>query len=100
DNIIDNAIKYSTQTKRMAIGTAVDGTTAIVTVQDWGIGIEAGDLARVFEKFFRGRTEPCGSGLGLAIAQVIVHAHGGTINVASAPGAGTTVTICLAMGRT
>jgi signal transduction histidine kinase len=100
DNIIDNAIKYSTRTKRIAIRTVVDGTTAIVTVQDSGIGIAARDLARVFEKFFRGRTEPSGSGLGLAIAQAIVNAHGGTITVTSIPDEGTTVTICLDMGRT
>jgi signal transduction histidine kinase len=100
DNIIDNAIKYATHTKRIAIRAMADGTTAVVTVQDWGVGIEPRDLARVFDKFFRGRTKPSGSGLGLAIARAIVHAHGGTINVASTPGAGTTVTICLNMGRT
>jgi signal transduction histidine kinase len=100
DNIIDNAIKYSADTKRIAIRTAVSGNTAIITVQDWGIGIAAGDLGRVFETFFRGRSEPSGSGLGLAIAKAIVDAHGGTLTVDSEPGRGTTVTIHLPMERT
>lgn len=100
DNIIDNAIKYSADTKRIAIRTAVSGNNTIVSVQDWGIGIAAGDLKRVFEKFFRGRSEPSGSGLGLAIAKAIVDAHGGTLAVDSEPGHGTTVTINLPMKRT
>jgi signal transduction histidine kinase len=100
DNIIDNAIKYSEDIKKIAIGTTVSGHTAIVTVQDWGVGIAAGDLGRVFEKFFRGRSEPSGSGLGLAIAKAIVDAHGGTVTVDSELGRGTTVTISLPMEKT
>jgi signal transduction histidine kinase len=95
DNLIDNAIKYSTDTKSISIKTTTEGDRAIVSIQDRGVGIEQADLRRVFEKFFRGRNGRAGSGLGLAIAQRVVRMHAGTIEVASAVGEGTTVTVRL-----
>jgi signal transduction histidine kinase len=100
DNLIDNAIKYSTDMKRISIRTATDSANAVVTIQDHGIGIAAADLTRVFEKFFRGRSSGrSGSGLGLAITQTIVQAHRGTINVDSRLGEGTVVTVKLPLSR-
>ena len=64
-----------------------------LTVQDSGVGIKKEELARLFEPFYT--TKTAGSGLGLAIAYRIVQDHGGTIQVSSTPGVGTTVIILL-----
>lgn len=95
DNLIDNAIKYSADVKRLAIRTAAQGATAVVEVSDSGMGISPADLAHVFEKFFRGRNGRSGSGLGLAIAEKVVRAHRGTIEIVSEVGVGTTITVKL-----
>jgi signal transduction histidine kinase len=95
DNIVDNAIKYSTGRKSLSVRTTTEGGMAVVSVVDQGIGIAAGDLGRVFEKFFRGHNTRGGSGLGLAIAERIVRMHGGTISIESEPQRGTCVTVRL-----
>jgi len=95
DNLIDNAIKYSAERKRISVHTETADGMAVITIADQGIGITADDLGRVFEKFFRGRSGRSGSGLGLAIAERVVRAHGGTISIASEVGRGTTVTVRL-----
>jgi two-component system sensor histidine kinase HydH len=64
-----------------------------IEIRDTGVGIAPEDLGRIFDPYFT--TKPSGTGLGLAIVQKIVDAHGGEIQVASAPGQGTTVTILL-----
>jgi signal transduction histidine kinase len=73
---------------------------AALSVSDTGIGIAEDDLPRIFERFYRSdktRTGngAAGAGLGLAICREIVHGHGGTIDVASAAGEGTTFTVRL-----
>ena len=71
---------------------------AVLAVADTGQGIAAKDLPRVFGRFYRAdasRTGAGNTGLGLAITKAIVEAHGGTIEVASAEGAGTTFTVQL-----
>jgi signal transduction histidine kinase len=100
DNLIDNAIKYSGDTKHIGIRTATEGASVVVAIQDRGTGIAPADLTRVFEKFFRGSHQRSGSGLGLAIAQTIVRAHRGTIDIASELGHGTTVTVKLPLSHT
>jgi len=62
-----------------------------VSVKDTGIGIKKEALARVFEPFYT--TKSSGTGLGLAIAYRIMEDHGGTIQVSSTPGGGTTVVV-------
>ena len=74
------------------------GPYAVLVVQDQGVGIPAADLPHIFEQFYRssnvvGRIE--GTGLGLTTVWHIVHGHGGTINVASEEGEGTTFTVRL-----
>ena len=65
-----------------------------MTVADTGVGIPATELARVFERFHRSPDSP-GTGLGLTISRDLVEAHGGTLDLASEPGDGTTATIRL-----
>jgi two-component system phosphate regulon sensor histidine kinase PhoR len=101
ENIIDNAIKYSGATRRLAVSGRATGRTLTLTVKDAGSGICREDQARIFERFFRGRNvHTSGSGLGLPIAKRIVESHGGRIDVRSEVGAGTEVDVTLpASGR-
>ncbi len=95
-NLVDNAIKF---TVRGGVTVTARGAneTVIIDVADTGVGIPAGDLATIFERFSRGdrsRATP-GVGLGLALAQQITKAHSGTLTVESSEGEGTTFTVML-----
>jgi signal transduction histidine kinase len=96
-NLVDNAIKYSAGRKRVAVRLAeIDGPVEI-SVSDQGIGVPAEDREKIFEAFFRSpeavRHDPKGVGLGLKIVKHIMDAHGGTIDLRSEPGTGTTFTL-------
>jgi signal transduction histidine kinase len=78
---------------RIRVSCAADAAGVRVVVADDGPGIEPGDLPRLFEPFVTTRRE--GTGLGLATVQRILDAHGGTIEVESAPGRGATFTVRL-----
>jgi signal transduction histidine kinase len=100
DNIVDNAIKYSTTDKHLAVRGRSTAKGVTLTVQDRGTGIARKDLSRVFERFYRGRNATVsGSGLGLPIAKRIVESHGGRIAVRSVVGSGTEVDVTLPIGR-
>jgi two-component system sensor histidine kinase MprB len=92
-NVLDNACKWSPTGERVEVG--LHGGT--ITVRDHGPGIDADDLPRVFDRFYRapGARAMPGSGLGLAIVRQAIDGHGGSIVVESAPGAGTIVRIHL-----
>ena len=98
-NLLQNAVRYSPegQTVRVSVGR-VD-RDAVVTVSDAGCGIDATDLPHIFEPFFRAdparARDTGGSGLGLAIVDQIVRAHGGRIDVSSAPDEGSTFAVVL-----
>ncbi len=98
-NLIDNAIKYSPEGKSVSVALSVQPQRARLVIKDDGVGIPASDLEKVFEPFFRvdkSRTRLAGGfGLGLNLCKRIVEAHGGTIQMESQPGIGTTVTILL-----
>jgi signal transduction histidine kinase len=101
-NLLDNAVKYSPQGAEVEVDVALvqrgGEEHALVRVRDRGRGIPPEDLARVFERFYRGSNvdvTTSGSGLGLAVAQQIVAQHGGAIEIDSAPGIGTVVTMHL-----
>jgi two-component system phosphate regulon sensor histidine kinase PhoR len=100
DNIVDNAIKYSTSEKHLAVSAKATAKGVTLTVRDRGTGIAGKDLSRVFERFYRGgNATVSGSGLGLPIAKRIVESHGGQIEVRSAVGSGTEVDVTLPIGR-
>ncbi len=100
-NLVTNAVKYTPAggSVRMQLGPANGRVT--LSVADTGIGIAAGDLPHIFDRFWRAdsartRTgERPGAGLGLAICKWIAEAHGGQIDVVSRPGRGTTFTVTL-----
>lgn len=99
-NLLTNALKYSRDGEiRVTLGVEFDDC-AVLTVSDQGIGIPLDEQERLFEPFARGSEAhqvASGTGLGLYIARQIIEHHGGTIDLASAPGEGATFTIRLPM---
>ncbi len=97
ENLTDNAIKYTHAHGAISLSLVEEDAHAILTVADDGVGMTADEVGHVFDRFWRSddSRERRGSGLGLAIAKAVVEAHGGTIDVASEPGAGTTFTVRL-----
>jgi signal transduction histidine kinase len=97
-NLLDNAVKYSPGCDTVWLDAREDESGVIVSVRDKGVGIPDSDRPHIFERFFRGHAltgSARGTGLGLSLVQHIVSAHDGTIDLASEPGHGTTVTIRL-----
>lgn len=91
-NLLDNAVKYSSPEQPITVSVRTERQSAVVEITDRGVGIAPADQARVFERFFRvhGAGHRQGFGLGLPIVRELVHAHGGRVDVTSAPGAGST----------
>jgi two-component system, OmpR family, sensor histidine kinase SenX3 len=103
DNLISNAIRYSPDRSRIGVGVRRAGDAVEISVTDQGDGIPAGELERVFERFYRvdqARARGTGgTGLGLAIVKHAVQNHGGDVRVWSQPGRGSTFTIRLPEAR-
>ena len=98
--LVDNALRYGRPSGQVDVRVSTQQRKAVLEVEDDGIGIDATDRVRLFERFFRGTRARAhradGSGLGLAIAQWIVRRHAGEIAITSGPGAvGTLVTVTL-----
>jgi len=96
-NLLSNAIKYSGDTPVVEIKIWMDGSRAFCSVRDWGIGIPADELPKIFDRFYRARTASgiAGTGIGLNFAQRIMHLHGGEIQVESYEAAGSLFTFDL-----
>jgi len=99
-NVLQNAAKYTPAGGRIAVAVARDGERARVTVEDDGIGIEAGTLPRIFDMFVQGGRDAGrpggGLGIGLALARRLIDMHGGTIGASSdGPGRGSRFEIVL-----
>ena len=92
-NIIDNAIKYSDAGGKIRILAAAEGDYFVVSVSDTGCGISPEDLPKIKQKFYKANLTRRGSGIGLAVADELVSSFGGSIDVQSTLGEGTTVTI-------
>jgi two-component system OmpR family sensor kinase len=98
-NLVDNAVQHTSDAGRIDVTARSDAQTAVLEVRDTGGGIPPEDVPHVFERFYRAdpsraRTSG-GSGLGLAIVRSVVEWHGGSVELASEVGRGTTVTIRL-----
>jgi signal transduction histidine kinase len=99
NNLLDNAIKYSGDSKKIVVKAEVEDPHVIISIRDFGLGIKKEEREKVFERFYRGgdpltRTIK-GSGLGLTLVKQIVDAHKGAVDVVSEWGAGSTFLIKL-----
>lgn len=100
-NLVENAVKYTPSDTEIEIFAAAENDTLTLEVRDRGPGFKEGDEFRIFEKFYRGKSEGVrGAGLGLAICRAIVEAHHGTIQAFSRSGGGAIFRICLPLGPT
>jgi PAS domain S-box-containing protein len=99
DNLVSNAVKFTPRGGSVIITVTEHGGDALVAVADTGAGIPAGEMDRLFGRFFRTTTSirdaVPGAGLGLNISRAILTAHGGSISVQSEEGVGTTFTMRL-----
>jgi signal transduction histidine kinase len=94
-NIINNAVYAMKEGGSLTIRTSPDGATVRIAFEDTGPGIPPGILGRIFDPFFTTKPEVSGTGLGLSVSLGIVQSHGGTIDVRSQVGHGTTFTVVL-----
>jgi signal transduction histidine kinase len=98
-NLLTNAIHFTPADGRVTVGLQQSESFAVLQVQDNGIGMTAEDQSRIFDRFYRVNPDRSrqtgGAGLGLAIVQAIVQSHGGTIQVQSEVGKGSTFTVRL-----
>ena len=98
-NLVNNAIKYSSNEKYLAVSLYRQNGSVKLDVVDHGIGIPREEQAKIFDKFYRVcdpmQHETKGSGLGLSLVQHIVNAHGGEVSVESTPGKGSKFTMTL-----
>jgi len=98
-NLLDNAYKYSGNSKNIEIMAESAGDSVKISIKDFGIGIQREDQHKIFDRFFRGGNELTrsvkGSGIGLTIVKKIIEAHHGNISVESEPGKGSTFTVTI-----
>lgn len=101
-NLVDNAIKYSSEGQQVQISVIIDDDSVLVQVQDWGPGIAQADLPHIFDKFYRGRSDDktSGTGLGLALVHSIAQAHGGQVWAESPNGNGSRFSLQLPLAPT
>jgi len=102
DNLLDNAIAYTEQGS-VSVTVKASESSVRIKVADTGPGIAPEHLGRIFERFYRvdraRSRESGGTGLGLALVRHVVERSGGSVTVASEPGAGTTFTLTVPRAR-
>lgn len=98
-NLLSNACRYTERGGRVSLRVRAEGRLAVAEVADTGVGIAEDDLQHVFKRFWRAEKSRSratgGTGIGLAIVRELVRAHGGTVEVESARGAGSTFRVSL-----
>jgi signal transduction histidine kinase len=98
-NLLNNAIKYSPVETLVTVAGEADGHRLRLSVRDQGIGMDEKEVRQIFKKFYRTKRAEAsgesGTGIGLSIVEQIITHHGGTIEVASAPGKGSCFTLSL-----
>jgi heavy metal sensor kinase len=100
-NLLDNAVKYTPEGGSVDVFVSgISGRWIEVVVEDTGIGIQAADLPRIFDRFYRCdfSRSPAGAGLGLSLVKSIADAHGGSVLVVSRPGEGSLFFLALPAG--
>jgi signal transduction histidine kinase len=102
DNLVSNGLKFTESGGRVEVRLRAEDGTAVLEVEDTGVGIPTDEQEHLFERFFRSSTATQnaipGTGLGLTITKAIVERHGGWIEIDSAENAGTTVRVSLPLG--
>ncbi|MGD8328561.1 MAG: HAMP domain-containing sensor histidine kinase [Acidobacteriota bacterium] len=106
-NLLSNALKYSRRGGQVTIQARAvksgDGDAVQIAIHDQGAGIPGHEIPHVFEPFYRGKrardTQVQGSGLGLSLVKQVVEGHGGSVEVVSTPGAGSTFLVQLPVGE-
>jgi len=98
-NLVDNAVKYSEKGDNVTVRVSLGDATVDISVSDEGIGIPQSDIDRIFERFYRvdrARSRGTGgTGLGLSIVRHVMNNHGGSVNVTSQEGEGSTFMLTL-----
>ncbi len=98
-NLVENAINYTPAQGQVSVSTQTQNGNVLIQITDTGIGIKPEDMSRIFERFYRApearASERNGTGLGLSIVKKIVEIHGGSVEVNSQPGKGTSFRIRL-----
>jgi signal transduction histidine kinase len=98
-NLVNNAVKYTRDEKYIRLQVRPDAGRVLISVTDRGIGVAKAEQRKIFEKFYRAEDslvhETKGSGLGLPLVRHIMEAHGGSVEVESCPGKGSTFTLVL-----
>ncbi len=97
-NLLENAAKYSRGGTTIELRAAQLGSSLVFAVGDRGVGIDASETKLIFDRLYRARTQSeivPGTGMGLAISRSIAEAHGGTLEVESTPGLGSTFRLSL-----
>jgi signal transduction histidine kinase len=102
-NLVNNSVKYTRDEKYLRLDVRPQGDHVLIAVSDKGIGVAKSEQKKIFEKFYRAEDslvhETKGSGLGLPLVRHIMEAHGGSVEVESSPGKGSTFTLVLPVAR-
>jgi two-component system OmpR family sensor kinase len=98
-NLADNAVRHTSEGDQITLGSSIDEREARIWIRDSGPGIGVADQRRIFERFAAGPKRG-GAGLGLAIVRAVAEAHGGHVELDSAPGHGATFTIVIPVEAT
>lgn len=102
NNLVSNALKFTPDSGSVVIGARLTHSTVTIWVVDSGAGIPSGEIASLFKDYARASTRPTrgekSTGLGLAICKRLVEAHGGSIEVQSTMGIGSTFTVTMPIG--
>ena len=95
-NLLDNAVKFTPPKGTVRVCLSVRTDTVVVSIADSGIGIEPGEIDRIWDRLYRGtRSTQRGLGVGLSLVRAVVHAHHGQLRVSSTPGNGSVFEIHL-----
>ena len=99
NNLLINAFKFTPDGGRIDVRVRTEGTDAVISVTDTGVGIPETEIAHIFDRFYQGTSRPGhptgGTGIRLALAREIVELHHGSLRVASREGTGSTFTVTL-----